>query len=348
MTTHPTPAANRSELRYVSDSLPGIRRVSLPKDRGFAYETAGGRRVSDAEILSRIDALHIPPAWRDVWVCADPLGHLQATGRDARGRKQYRYHADWQRLRGKTKFDRMVSFGSQLTRIRAHVNEGLSGNALSRQRVLAAVVGILDDSLIRVGNREYLRDNESYGLTTLQDRHADIAGAHIRLEFKGKSGKEHTLTIDDPRLARVVKRCRDLPGQTLFQFVDGEGLVRQIGSEDVNSYLRETTGEDFTSKDFRTWGGTAAFVAALLANDPPESPAIAEKNVIAAVREAACALGNTPAVCRRSYVHPGIIEHYLAGDLPTLWEATHVCRAADCELLDEEERALLELLRALG
>ena len=344
----PTHATKRADLRYVSDALPGIRRVDLPRNHGFAYVEADDRRVSDAETLDRIEALHIPPAWCDVWICLDPLGHLQATGRDARGRKQYRYHDEWQRLRGQTKFDRMVSFGSHLTRIRASVNHGLSGHALSRERVLAAVVGILDDSLIRVGNREYLRDNESYGLTTLQDRHADIASARIRFEFRGKSGKEHTVTVNDTRLARVVKRCRDLPGQTLFQFVDAEGAVRQIGSEDVNAYLRETTGEDFTSKDFRTWGGTATFLRALLAKDPPQSPAAAEKNVIDAVREAACALGNTPAVCRHSYIHPGVIEHYVAGELPALWEVAKGCRSANCELLDEEERALLELLRALA
>jgi DNA topoisomerase-1 len=348
MVDHPTHAAKLTDLRYVNDSLPGIRRVALPRDRGFAYETADGRRASDAGTLSRIEALHIPPAWGDVWICGDPLGHLQATGRDARGRKQYRYHDDWRRLRDQTKFDRMESFGSQLTRIRASVDDGLSGRALSRERVLAAVVGILDDSLVRVGNQDYLRDNGSYGLTTLQDRHAAIAGARIRFEFRGKSGKEHTLTVYDSRLARVVKRCRDLPGQTLFQFVDAEGVVRQIGSGDVNAYLQETTGEDFTSKDFRTWGGTAAFVRELLAKDPPESPEVAEKNVIDAVREAACALGNTPAVCRRSYIHPGVIEHYVAGQRPTLREAASGCRSAKCKLLDEGERALLGLLKALA
>ncbi len=346
--THPTHTAKPADLRYVSDSLPGIRRVDLPGERGFAYETAEGRRVSDAKTVSRIEALHIPPAWRDVWVCGDPLGHLQATGRDARGRKQYRYHDDWRRLRDQTKFDRMVSFGSHLTRIRASLDDGLSDRALSRERVLAAVVSILDDSLIRVGNQEYRRENMSYGLTTLQDRHAAIAGAHIRFEFRGKSGKRHALTLDDPRLARVVKRCRDLPGQTLFQFVDAEGVVGQIGSEDVNAYLRETTGEDFTSKDFRTWGGTATFVRALLAMDPPEDAKAAESNVIEAVREAASALGNTPAVCRRSYIHPGVIEHYSAGKAPTLWEVAKGARSADCKLLAREERALLQLLKKLG
>ena len=345
---HPTHAAKLTDLRYVSDALPGMRRVDLPGDRGFAYETAEGRRVSDAETVSRIEALHIPPAWREVWICEHPLGHLQATGRDARGRKQYRYHDDWRLLRDQTKFDRMVSFGTQLTRIRALLKDDLSGSALNRERVLAAVVSILDDSLIRVGSQDYLRDNGSYGLTTLQDRHADIAGARIRFEFRGKSGKEHTLTVNDARLALVVKRCRDLPGQTLFQFADGEGVVGQIGSEDVNAYLQETTGEDFTSKDFRTWGGTAAFMRALLAKGPPESPKVAEKNVIDAVLEAASALGNTPAVCRRSYIHPGVIEHYLAGRPPTIWDVAKGCRSADCKLLDEEERALLELLKVLA
>ncbi len=345
--THPTHTAKLTDLRYVSDSLPGIRRVDLPGDRGFAYETADGRRV-DAQTVSRIEALHIPPAWRDVWICGDPLGHLQATGRDARGRKQYRYHDDWRRLRDQTKFDRMESFGSQLTRIRTSLDDGLSGRTLSRERVLAAVVSILDDSLIRVGNQDYQRDNGSYGLTTLRDRHADIAGARIRFEFRGKSGKEHTLTVNDSRLARVVKRCRDVPGQTLFQFVDSEGVVGHIGSEDVNAYLRETTGEDFTSKDFRTWGGTAAFVRALLAMDPPENPQAAESNVIEAVRQAASALGNTPAVCRRSYIHPGVIEHYSAGKSPALWEVAKGCRSANCKLLAEEERALLQLLKKLA
>lgn len=346
--TRSTRGPKNVRLRYVSDALPGIHRIVSEAGGGFAYKTSDGARVDDAEILSHIDGLHIPPAWTDVWICTDPLGHLQATGRDARGRKQYRYHDDWRRVRDQTKFDRMVDFGSQLTDIRMRVSADLSRHALSRERVLAAVVRILDDALVRIGNREYVRDNESYGLTTLEDRHADIAGTRVRFDFTGKSGKEHTITVNDARLARVVKRCRDLPGQTLFQFVDGEGVVRQVGSGDVNAYLREITGEDFTSKDFRTWGGTATFVSVLIAKPSPENLQAAEKNVIDAVREAAAALGNTPAVCRRSYIHPGVVEHYLAGELPTLWETAGKCRSASCELLDRDERALLELLKAMA
>lgn len=328
-------------LVYVTDSAPGYRRVAA--GGGFEFVGPDGRRVDDADVVRRIESLRIPPAWTDVWICDDAQGHLQVTGRDARGRKQYLYHPDWRRVRDEDKYGRMVAFGECLTSIRARVEADLSGRGLTRTRLTAAVVRLLDETLARIGNAEYRRANESFGLTTLRDEHATVGRERVRLAFRGKSGKWHEVEVRDRRLARVVQRSRDLTGQELFQYVDESGAVRTIGSSDVNEYLYEICGERFTSKDFRTWGGTAAVCAAL--RSVPGRPS--QRAVASAVRDAAEALGNTPAVCRRSYVHPGVIDAYLEGTLCALWDEAAACATLACEALKEEERILLELLKRL-
>lgn len=304
----------RPGLRYVSDDEPGFRRQR--RGRGFSYTDTRGRPLRSPAHLARIRALAIPPAWIDVWICADPLGHLQATGRDARGRKQYRYHDRWREHRDAVKFDRMLEFGRKLPAIRRRVGRDLGRRGLPREKVLAAVVSLLDLTLVRVGNGEYARENGSYGLTTLRDRHADVRGSRIRLRFKGKSGKQHEIHLRDERLARIVKRCQDLPGQNLFRYEDDEGAVSDVTSEDVNAYLREITGEDFTAKDFRTWAGTVLAACALAQAGECRSRRQAERKVAAAVKEVAEVLANTPAVCRSSYIHPGLVDAYLEGSLP--------------------------------
>ncbi len=338
-TPHP---AREASLRFSSDATPGISRE--PAAGGFVYVDAEGGRVTDDATIARIEALRIPPAWTNVWICPDMRGHLQATGRDARGRKQYRYHDGWRAHRDATKFGRMVAFGEALPSIRARVAEDLARHALSRARVLAAVVRLLDESLVRIGNPEYRRDNESYGLTTLGDHHVAVSGAKVTLSFRGKAGKDHVVSVTDRRLARVITRVRDLPGEDLFQYQGADGRPHRVTSGDVNDYLREAAESEFTSKDFRTWGATAAVTAAL--REAPGPPR--ERAVVAAVKSAARLLGNTPAVCRRSYVHPGIIGAYLAGDLDRLWAEAAACEIGpECEGLREEERVLLELLRRL-
>jgi DNA topoisomerase-1 len=309
----PVESARAAGLRYVSDDAPGIRRKK--KGKGFTYVDPDGKTVRDAKTLERIRALAIPPAWTDVWICARPNGHLQATGRDARGRKQYRYHAEWRTVRDETKFGKMTVFGEALPQIRARVDEDLSRRGLPREKVLAAVVKLLETTLIRVGNREYMRQNNSFGLTTLRDGHVDIQGSRLHFEFRGKSGKEHSVEIQDRRLARVVKQCRDLPGQTLFQYLDEEGVRQKISSEDVNAYLREITGQDFTAKDFRTWGGTVLALSALLEVGLCESEKEANRAVVQAVKQVSAELGNRPAICRKYYVHPVVIDTFVAGKL---------------------------------
>ena len=256
ITTHPAESAQAAGLRYVSDDRPGIRRKR--RGKGFTYVDPCGSTVRDPKALARIRSLAVPPAWTEVWICAQPTGHLQATGRDARGRKQYRYHPEWRAVRDETKFGRMTLFGEALPALRARAAEDLGRRGLPREKVLAAVVKLLETTLIRVGNREYARQNGSFGLTTLCDGNVDIQGSRLRFEFRGKSGKEHMVEIHDRRLARVVKRCRDLPGQTLFQYLDDDGLRQSITSGDVNAYLREITGQDFTAKDFRTWAAPSS------------------------------------------------------------------------------------------
>jgi len=314
----PVESAKAAGLRYVSDDEPGIRRRR--RGKSFSFTDPQGRPVKDPEVLRRIRSLAIPPAWTDVWICPRANGHLQATGRDAKGRKQYRYHVDWRSVRDETKFGRMIAFGDALPKIRERVERDLSLRGLSREKVLAAVVKLLETTLIRVGNKEYVRQNNSFGLTTLRDGHVDIEGSKLRFEFRGKSGKEHTVKVQDRRLARIVRQCRDLPGQKLFQYLEEDGVRQSVSSEDVNAYLRETTGEDFTAKDFRTWGGTVLALSALLEIGTCESEKEASKAVVETVKRVAAELGNRPAICRKFYVHPAVIDTFMAGSLPQALE----------------------------
>ncbi|HEY5812816.1 MAG TPA: hypothetical protein VIT23_09205, partial [Terrimicrobiaceae bacterium] len=293
-------------LRYVSDTRPGItRRLS---HGCFQYFDAGGKKIQRAEILERIKRLAIPPAWQNVWVCTEANGHLQATGRDARKRKQYRYHSDWRKVRDDTKYERTISFGRVLPRIRRRVARDLARRGLPREKVLATVVRLLETTLIRVGNDEYARGNRSYGLTTLQDRHAQIRADRVTFRFRGKSGKKHVLDIRSRKLAKIIKRCRDLPGYELFQYLDDSGAPVDITSTDVNEYLREISGSDFTAKDFRTWAGTVLAARALQEFEQFASETEAKRNLLHAVEAVARMLGNTPAICRRCYVHPVIFN----------------------------------------
>jgi DNA topoisomerase-1 len=341
---HAISAARAARLRHVNDDDPGITR----RRRGerFVYDGPDGRRVRDAETLVRIRALAIPPAWTDVWICPIPNGHIQATGRDARGRKQYRYHARWREVRDENKYDRMIEVGEALPGIRERVDNDLGRSGLPREKVLAAVVRLLELTFLRVGNEEYARLNRSFGLTTLRDRHVAIEGSRIGFRFRGKSGKVHESDIRDRRLARIVRACQDLPGQTLFQYVDDAGERQTIGSDDVNAYLREVSGEDITAKDFRTWAGTVLAFRALCALDPAASDTDAKRNLVAAIKEVAGQLGNTPAVCRKSYVHPDVIEAYLDGDLGAELAAAAEASGQPGPGTDpDEEAAVLELLR---
>jgi DNA topoisomerase-1 len=310
--------ASEAGLHYVTDDRPGIRRETHAL--GFRYKRPDGRPVRSPADLKRIRALTIPPAWKDVWICLDPKGHVQATGRDARGRKQYRYHPQWRTHRDDNKFDRLEEFAAMLPQLRARVKADLAKSGLPREKVLATVVQLLEKSLIRVGNDEYAKSNGSYGLTTLRDQHVDVKGATVRFRFRGKSGKQHHVDINDRRLARIIRQCRDLPGQELFQYLDDEGDIQDVNSADVNDYLREISGADFTAKDFRTWSGTVLATTALReqARHPagagfsrPASTAAAKKNVLRAVEAVAGVLGNTPAVCRKSYIHPAVLDCYM-------------------------------------
>lgn len=306
-------SAKTAGLRYVSDAGPGIRRVS--HGQRHTYIGPNGRPVRDAAVLTRIKSLVIPPAWREVWICPDPQGHLQATGRDAKGRKQYRYHPRWHEVRDGTKYDRMLAFGRLLPRIRRRVAQDLSTPGLSREKILATVVRLLETTLIRVGNDEYARTNDSFGLTTMRDRHVKVNGATVRFQFRGKSGVAHAVDLTDRRLARIVRQSRDLPGYELFQYIDERGARRSVDASDVNAYLRQIAGEEFTAKDFRTWAGTVLAARALRECGHSPSKAQAKRHLMAAVEAVAKRLGNTKAVCRKCYIHPDIMDAYLDGTL---------------------------------
>jgi DNA topoisomerase-1 len=337
-------AARASGLRYATDSRPGFARVRA--GRGFSYRDAAGRTIRDPEVRARIAALAIPPAWTDVWICPWPNGHIQATGRDARGRKQYRYHASWRHRRGADKFDRMIEFARALPRLRRRCDRDLRRRGLPREKVLAAVVRLLELTLIRVGNDEYARLNRSFGLTTLRDRHASVHGSRIRFRFRSKSGAIHESGLRDRRLAAIVRRCQELPGQELFQYLDADGGVHDVRSDDVNAYLREATGGDFTAKDVRTWAGSVLAFRALRAQVPADRLPAARRNLVAAIRAASERLGNTPAVARGSYVHPGVAEAYLDGGLDTSTRRSADPAGDGPELPDRtEELALLRLLQ---
>jgi DNA topoisomerase-1 len=333
----PAAAARAARLRYVCDTCPGVRRVRVRA--GFRYVGTDGRPVRDANAIARIRALAIPPAWEEVWICPAADGHIQATGRDARGRKQYRYHARWHALRGGTKFDQLVAFGKALPRLRERVAADLARPGLPREKVLAAVVELLDRTHLRVGNEEYARANGSYGLSTLRDGHVRFAGGAVELRFRGKSGVFHTRKVTDRRLARVVRACRDLPGQELFQYRGDDGGPVPVGSADVNDYIREAAGGEFTAKVFRTWAGTVK-AAVQLAARPADTAKARTKTVVEVVKAVAAELGNTPAVCRKSYVHPAVIAAYLAGDLKL------TRRASDG--LSADEAAVLRFLKQPG
>jgi DNA topoisomerase-1 len=309
----PVQSARVAGLRHVSDAGPGLSRKRATA--GFRYLNCEGRPVRDRATLARIRSLAIPPAWERVWICPRDDGHLQATGRDARGRKQYRYHAQWREVRDETKYGRMAAFGHALPRIRRRVNRDLALQGLPREKILATLVRLLEATLIRVGNEEYARENASFGLTTLRNRQVAINGSKIRFNFRGKSGVEHAIELHDRRMAGIVKRIRELPGQELFQYIDEAGERRSVESADVNAYIREAAGGEFTSKDFRTWAGTLLAAKALREAGPCESKAQAMRNVNMAIEGVAKMLGNTKAVCRKCYVHPNVVDAYLEGRL---------------------------------
>lgn len=298
-------------MHYADPDSPGLARVR--KGRGFVYRTANGRLLRDARTLNRIRALVLPPAWTDVWISPDPRAHLQATGRDARGRKQYRYHPLWTAERDSNKYHRMLAFADALPAIRRRTRRDLLNRALSLPRVLATVVSLLERTHIRVGNEEYARTNQSHGLTTLRDRHVKIRGKRLRFAFRAKSGVSQIVDLDDATLAKAVRECQDLPGQTLFQYLDDDGTVRSVSSTDINNYLREITGGDFTAKDFRTWGGTLAAAKELDAFDRPASETAGNRSIVEAIDRVAETLGNTRAVCRKCYVHPAVLAAFQAG-----------------------------------
>jgi DNA topoisomerase-1 len=341
----PRDSAKLAGLRYVSDRRPGIRRRR--RGAGFQYTAPDGSTVSDRGELERIRALAIPPAWTEVWICCSAKGHLQATGRDARGRKQYRYHPRWREVRDQTKYHRTLAFGRALPHIRREISKHLTRTTLSRERVLAAVVRLLDETTIRVGNDEYARQNGSYGLTTIRESHVDVEGARLCFRFRGKSGKMHDIAITDARVARVVRGCQDLPGQELFAYLGEDGDVIDVDSTDVNDYIREISGDDFTAKDFRTWTGTVLAAWALHDLGVSTTKSQATKQIVSAVDSVARKLGNTPAVCRKCYVHPDVFEAHLDGALAsTLAKHATEEMTSDLKGLTRQEAAVLGLLSA--
>ena len=333
-------SAAAAGLRYVSDEGPGIRRKRAGS--GFTYLGPDGKRITDPAVLRRVKHLAIPPAWTDVWICPNPNGHIQATGRDARGRKQYLYHARWREVRDAAKYERLVAFGEALPRIREQVENDLRRRGIPREKVLAAVVKLLEETSIRVGNEEYRRQNGSVGLTTMSDDNAHFEGNRLRFEFRGKSGKQHSVELNDKRLARIVKQCQDVPGQELFQYLDEDGQRHAIGSSDVNQYLREISGSDFTAKDFRTWNGTVLAMRYLRVCQAPASATEGKRTVSAAIKSVARELGNTPAVCRKAYVHPVVLNAYTEGFLEPEARLVQVTPALG---VSDEEQCVLALLK---
>ncbi len=340
----PQEAAKLARLRYVRDDKPGIHRKRA--GRGFYYTSSDGHTIRDKDTLARIKHLAVPPAWREVWICPYVNGHIQATGLDDRGRKQYRYHERWRATRDENKYARLMTFARVLPKIRAGVDADLKKAGLPREKVLAAIVKLMEKTAIRVGNEEYARSNKSYGLTTMKNRHATIEGAHLVFRFQGKSGVRHTIDLNDRQLARIVAKTQDLPGQDLFEWVDEGGTPHTISSADVNAYLKEISGDDFTAKDFRTWTGTVLAAMALREMETFDSQAQAKRNVVAAIERVAKQLGNTPAVCRKCYVHPAVLDSYLDGTLVESLAAT--ARRELRENLDDltpEEAAVMALLQ---
>ena len=343
--TDPKEAAEEAGLRYVSDDQPGYSRKSKGDD--FEYFDMEGKPIRDETRLLRIRRLAVPPAYKDVWICPSSHGHLQATGRDARGRKQYRYHERWREARDETKYDRMLVFGAALPKIRRRIKSDMALRGLSRNKVLATVVQLLERTLIRVGNDEYAKDNKSFGLTTMRSKHVDKKGDNLRFTFRGKSGVEHAIDVNDRQVARIVSHLQDLPGQELFQYVNEKGKRRDVTSQDVNDYLREITKEDFTAKDFRTWAGTVLAAIALNSVGGFETKTEAKKNVKDAINAVSKILGNTPTICRKCYVHPAVLETYLDGKtIEGLKKKTEETLAENLDDLGSPEAAVMTFLQA--
>ncbi|MEO8376523.1 MAG: DNA topoisomerase IB [Candidatus Sumerlaeota bacterium] len=342
----PRQTARRARLRYVTDSKPGFKRLSQAGH--FVYVDTDGTPIADEAEITRINKLRIPPAWEDVWICPFENGHLQATGRDARGRKQYRYHAKFREARDDTKFHRLVEFGKKLPHIRAAIQKDLAAKGLPKRKVLAIVVTLLETTLIRVGNEEYARQNHSFGLTTLRKNHVEISGARVEFKFRAKSGKNWDVKLTELRLARLIHKCQGLPGRHLFEFLSDDGTPHPVDSADVNEYLQEVTGEDYTAKDFRTWAGTCLALEALQEIESAPSETEAKKNLVHVVEVVAKRLGNTVAVCRKAYIHPALLQGYQSGKLHK-----HLKSAAKADILPQlkqlrdEERTLLQLLEKL-
>jgi DNA topoisomerase I len=339
----PLAAARAASLRYVSDTMPGITRRR--SGSGFTYRDPDGRTIRDPAVLRRIKSLAIPPAWQSVWICPYANGHIQAVGRDARGRKQYHYHARWREVRDEAKYGRMLLFGSVLPRIRGRVQHDLALPDLPRERILGVLVRLLETTLARIGNIEYAKDNKSFGLTTLRNRHARVKGRSVELDFRGKHGIAHHLEVHDARLARIIRICQDLPGQELFQYVDEAGERHAVGSQDVNDYLREITGEDVTAKDFRTWAATNLAAVALRECGPPETAAAAKRNVLRTIEAVAKLLGNTRAICRKCYIHPAVLDGYLDGSLLAAMSTENAGDDSDIAGLKPDEARVVEFLR---
>ena len=338
-------AAEGAGLRYVSDDRPGYTRKAKGDD--FEWFDMDGKPIRDEQRLLRIKPLAIPPAWTEVWVSPSVNGHVQATGRDARGRKQYVYHERWREVRDENKYDRIVSFGRALPRIRQRVAQDLKLRGLPREKVLATVVQLLERTFIRIGNEEYARENKSFGLTTMKDRHVEVKGSKLRFRFRGKSGREHEVDVTDRHIAKIISKLQDLPGQDLFQYVDDEGEVRDVSSQDVNEYLREITGEDFSAKDFRTWAGTVLTGLALAAQEKFETKKQAKANIKTAISAVAKILGNTPAICRKCYVHPAVLENYLdQKSIEGLKQITEEALESDEVDLRSNEKAVLKFLES--
>ncbi|WP_341532027.1 DNA topoisomerase IB (plasmid) [Nostoc sp. UHCC 0302] len=343
LAVEPLESAKLIGLHYVSDTTPGIKRQRMGEE--FCYFDIHGQKVDEQAELDRIKALIIPPAWNDVWICPHPQGHLQATGRDAKGRKQYRYHTHWHKVRSQTKFTRMIAFGQALPKLRQRVQQDLALPGLPKEKVLATIVKLLEITKIRVGNEEYAQTNKSFGLTTMRDRHVDISGCKLKFKFRGKSGVEHEIDLSERRLAKIVKKCQELPGQELFQYQGSEGSHQPINSSDVNGYLSEITELDFTAKDFRTWFGTVLAVQELYNLGKFKSQTEAKKNITQAIKNVADELGNRPATCRKYYIHPGVLDAYIDGSLLAIMEQ-ELQRKPSTSLteLHLEERVLIRIL----
>ena len=339
----PLESARIAGLHYIDEDEPGFQRKR--RGRGFTYLYPNGERVEDEALRARFESLVIPPAWTEVWISVHPEGHIQATGRDDKGRKQYIYHPLWEQIRNQAKFNRMIAFGESLPMIRGQVDEDLVRRKLSREKVVAIVVKLLEETLIRIGNREYARRNSSYGLTTLQTEHLDISGAKLHFTFQGKSGKEQDIELRDRRLARLIKRCQEIPGQELFQYIDDEGVHQRITSTDVNEYLRNVTGLDFSAKDFRTWGGTVLAALELYEAGPGDTKTETNRKIVAAVKAVAEALGNTPAICRKYYIHPSILAAYEDNSLFPVMRKALIEAEETPTGLNAQETAVLEMLR---